>query len=113
MDKNTLKSLLQSVATNLTAERDEAISKINRLIDAPYDPNLNTEALLTDQFKQWAISEFSIMKVGEAAKQMENKNTAKQQNSEAQKRQNHNDREMSSGYPDVAAEANKHKEGQK
>jgi len=83
MESNTLKSLLQSVATKLTSERDETISKINRLIDSPYDPNINSEEILTNHFKSWAISELGIMKVSESAKMMDNQKAAQEQHKEA------------------------------
>lgn len=83
MDNNTLQSLLQSTASSFIADRDEAISKINRLIDSPYDPNLDTEKLMKELFTKWAISELGVNKVTTAAQQMMGQINAQKQKSDS------------------------------
>jgi hypothetical protein len=82
MDNNTLQSLLQSTASSFTADRDEAISKINRLIDSPYDPNVDTEKIMKDLFTKWAISELGVNKIASAAQQLVGQMNAQKQKTE-------------------------------
>lgn len=55
------RSVFQAALSKFTADRDDALSKINRALSSLNDPNVDVEKVVTSNLERLAIAKISIM----------------------------------------------------